>query len=498
MSRRAGRVMLVVVLAGVIALAGAQLWRLDRAREASLAAAQEFETVAQRVSRSVVAARASERSYVAAGQGFAFWQPSVDRTLQGIREDLSVLKAHASTDLTPKLDAVLSALTDVTRLEKRIVEHASAGRIQHASDMIFADGLQASLTLERATDDLIQTHRAALSAQLVKTRWEELALVGAIAGAGLLAALLLLPLPAQAKREESASEEAASREKTGIAGTSTGAAAQPAASVQASRSAEKQADAAISAERESEKSSWDRDRTGPIRTVGLNLSGPPDTLRPASESGGESPSRTGKVARFGSSSTGSHRQPAADVAPQHDTIAARSTLGLSSPSPSPAHESTAAAVLTGTQPSAADTATLSGAAALCSAFAQAADAHDLDSLLPQMAAQLNAVGLIVWLRDEEGHALKAALSHGYPRQTLTALAAIDPDAENATARAARLAQPQVVAASGTTPGALVVPMLTAAGCVGVVSIELPPGREHDESTSALARIFAAQLAMLTA
>jgi hypothetical protein len=41
-------------------------------------------------------------------------------------------------------------------------------------------------------------------------------------------------------------------------------------------------------------------------------------------------------------------------------------------------------------------------------------------------------------------------------------------------------------------------MLTATGCVGVVSIELPAGREQDATTSALARIFAAQLAMLTA
>lgn len=115
-----------------------------------------------------------------------------------------------------------------------------------------------------------------------------------------------------------------------------------------------------------------------------------------------------------------------------------------------------------------------------------------------MARQLDAIGLIVWLKDDEGHALKAALSHGYPEYTLTALAAIDPDSQNATARAARLAQPQIVPSSGSTPGALVVPMLTATGCAGVVSIELPAGREQDAKTSALARIFAAQLAMLTA
>lgn len=505
MSRRAWRVMLVVVLAGVIALAGAQLWRLDRDRGHAQAAAQEFETVGERVSRGVLVVRASERAYVATGQGYGFWQPSVDRTLQQIREDLSTLKATASVDISPKLDAVLSALTDVTRLEKRIVDHAAAGRLPHASDLIFADGLQASLALERTTDDLVSTHRTALAAQLSQTRWQELGLVGLIAGAGLLVSLLLLPLPAEAASDAPAesTDEAAAKKAAAVT---------------------KEPDA---------------DRTGPIHASSLGLASAAGS-RSASESGGQSSStQTGRVVRPGSrtgtssgaasdgrartgtwrptsasegsgaphagphassSSTGSHRQVAAaatDPEPQP-----RSTLGLGSVSQAASSSSStsedSASASTRTNGYTSSLSALSSAASLCSALARASDAHALDSLLPQMAEQLDAVGLIVWLRDDEGHALKAALSHGYPRQTLAALPAIDPDAENATARAARLAQPQVVASAGTTPGALVVPMMTAAGCVGVVSIELPPGREHDEATSALARIFAAQLAMLTA
>jgi hypothetical protein len=41
-------------------------------------------------------------------------------------------------------------------------------------------------------------------------------------------------------------------------------------------------------------------------------------------------------------------------------------------------------------------------------------------------------------------------------------------------------------------------MQTATGCVGVIAAELRHGREHDPATLALARIVAAQLAMLTA
>jgi GAF domain-containing protein len=45
-------------------------------------------------------------------------------------------------------------------------------------------------------------------------------------------------------------------------------------------------------------------------------------------------------------------------------------------------------------------------------------------------------------------------------------------------------------------GAVVVPMMTAAGCVGVLAAELEHGRERQGSVRALLTIFAAQLARL--
>jgi hypothetical protein len=48
------------------------------------------------------------------------------------------------------------------------------------------------------------------------------------------------------------------------------------------------------------------------------------------------------------------------------------------------------------------------------------------------------------------------------------------------------------------PGALVVPIATAGGVAGVVTIELPPGNDRQPATLALTRIFAAQLAGLLA
>lgn len=66
-------------------------------------------------------------------------------------------------------------------------------------------------------------------------------------------------------------------------------------------------------------------------------------------------------------------------------------------------------------------------------------------------------------------------------------------ADNATAAAFRHAALQVVKTNGMSPGALVVPLLNASGCIGVVAAEVRHGRESSESARALARIIAAQL-----
>ena len=53
-----------------------------------------------------------------------------------------------------------------------------------------------------------------------------------------------------------------------------------------------------------------------------------------------------------------------------------------------------------------------------------------------------------------------------------------------------------MAGTDLTNGAVVVPLMTPAGCVGVLAAELRHGGERREATRALATIVAAQLATL--
>ena len=88
--------------------------------------------------------------------------------------------------------------------------------------------------------------------------------------------------------------------------------------------------------------------------------------------------------------------------------------------------------------------------------------------------------------------------HGYPSHMLARLGGVSRDADNAIAAAFRTAETRVVKGGAEATGAIVVPLITPAGCAGVLAFELRHGREQSESVKAFAAIIAAQLATLTA
>ena len=120
--------------------------------------------------------------------------------------------------------------------------------------------------------------------------------------------------------------------------------------------------------------------------------------------------------------------------------------------------------------------------------------RDVAPLLESAAGILDAVGMIVWVWDPQGTTLRPALAHGYSDEVIAKLPRVRRDADNATAASFRSTQTCIVNSSDDASGAVVVPLLTPAGCVGVLAVELRQGGEQKESVRALAIIFAAQLA----
>ncbi len=139
---------------------------------------------------------------------------------------------------------------------------------------------------------------------------------------------------------------------------------------------------------------------------------------------------------------------------------------------------------------------LSAAAHLCTELGRVYETREAAPLLQGAARILDAVGLIVWVWDPQRTELRPVLAHGYSDKVLAQLPRVRRDADNATAAAFRSAQTCIINGSDLASGAVVVPLMTPVGCVGVLAVELPHGSEQRESVRALATIFAAQLATL--
>ena len=139
---------------------------------------------------------------------------------------------------------------------------------------------------------------------------------------------------------------------------------------------------------------------------------------------------------------------------------------------------------------------LPAVAELCTQLGKVGSTLELPPLLQEASRILDAPGLVVWVWDRIAAELYPALAHGYSERVLAQLPGLPRDANNATAAAFREAQTCVVPSDDTISGALVLPLLTPSGCVGVLALELQKRNEERESVRAAGTIIAAQLAAL--
>lgn len=143
----------------------------------------------------------------------------------------------------------------------------------------------------------------------------------------------------------------------------------------------------------------------------------------------------------------------------------------------------------------ADRVDLAAVAHLCTCIVEAASASDLEALLGEAARILHAGGIIVWPWDSGRGVLVPSLSHGYPRGMLARLPTVLPEADNPVGAAFRSSARQVIAGGESATGAIVVPLTTPRGCIGVLAVECSNGVEQDAAVQALTTVLAAQLSL---
>jgi GAF domain len=143
-----------------------------------------------------------------------------------------------------------------------------------------------------------------------------------------------------------------------------------------------------------------------------------------------------------------------------------------------------------------DPLSVSSAADLCVELCRVYEPRQLPALLGRAAEVLDAGGIIVWMADPDRRELVPIVTHGYSNAALARFGTLPRDADNATAAAFREGALKTVPADGPASGAIVAPLVTPSGCVGVMTAEVGGARERDAATRALAQIIAAQLAAL--
>jgi hypothetical protein len=139
---------------------------------------------------------------------------------------------------------------------------------------------------------------------------------------------------------------------------------------------------------------------------------------------------------------------------------------------------------------------LQAVATVCSDLARVVDTGALPELLERTAGVLDASGIILWIADPDGRELAPIITHGYSTNLVTRLGTIARDAENVTAAAYRTSLLQTVKADAVSNGAIAAPLVTPAGCVGVMAAEVRHEAERQDTVLAAASIVAAQLAAL--
>jgi transcriptional regulator with XRE-family HTH domain len=139
---------------------------------------------------------------------------------------------------------------------------------------------------------------------------------------------------------------------------------------------------------------------------------------------------------------------------------------------------------------------LLSAAELCTSLSRLDDVRSATPLLEQLAGLFDATGLVLWIWDPNREKLLPTLACGYSPHVLAQLPGVRRDAQNATAAAFRSTCLCSVDSADAVKGALVVPLMSPHGCLGVLALELPRRREKLLSVRALALIVAAQLARL--
>ena len=185
---------LVIVFLAACLGAATEDTRLDAALDAAREAEAELTGVGDDARRAILDARAAQRSYVAAGQNRDYWLARVTAAHALAADRLADLARTASAPgARLELESAAGTMTHFREMDERARDLIEDGQTVGASDLIFTDGLELTDTAHAQIDAALTIERAARTNTHRAYRTRRTAVLAAVAGAGLLFMLLLVP-----------------------------------------------------------------------------------------------------------------------------------------------------------------------------------------------------------------------------------------------------------------------------------------------------------------
>lgn len=169
-------------------------------RSASLATARArldaLDAAAANADLALIEIAASERGYVAPGQGLDFWGARVSEALASADTALIRMQsAAASPEAIAQLGSAMARLDDLAVMDERARAYMRNGRAAMASDLIFADGYEMIAAARTDAAAAAAAARSAISAPLTRDARIHMASVATLAACAVIPLILLLRAP---------------------------------------------------------------------------------------------------------------------------------------------------------------------------------------------------------------------------------------------------------------------------------------------------------------
>jgi GAF domain len=469
MKSRVARLTLLILFIVSLGATAYLFWNGEALAASQFAAVRSFDDQARTTTRALLDMRAAQRAYVAPGQAAERWPEKVAGGINAVRTGLSALRASAlSPQAQTELDVALETLDDFTQLDRRAREYTRTGQNLLASDLVFGDCQKMTGAIDARLQEAREAEITAGDAAVATYRSRQAFALTAGAAASALVVLLLLP-GAEPTRYEPAFTKITDKDLS-------------------------LADAL---------SPWMAEEVeGPGAAGGARAAAGGDRRRAAAAGRTAEPAHR-PVQVVEAAGEGSERREVdglrlrvdqSEIGPEVEGWSAPSRVAATDPLMETSE--TVASAPAPREVQAEPATDYRGLASLCTDLARVIDTQQLPSLLDRASTVLDARGIILWIADPDGRELNPIVAHGYPAQLVNRLGTIDRNAENATAAAFRTSLLQTVNADSESNGAIVAPLVTPAGCVGVMAAEVRHGGQREESRLAAAAIVAAQLATL--